>query len=180
MKTILYLLFVVLILALGCSKDNSDNNEDSTEVIYGEYSYVYSNIIKLIFKNQEGEDLLNDSTENYLSEPQLYYLVDGVITKPQDYDPQISSETGTHLITESDPYELKCSLYPGRDSILSDNDGIQTGISINYLGFSGEITDTIKTQWRYNENTGSYSWRTAWINGEELSIDDGNTFTIIK
>ncbi len=186
MKRIFYVLCIAFIVVFSCSKDNSSDeevvNDDVTDSIENSIigGFVYSNNIELTFLNQEGEDLLNDSTNGYLSYPQLYYLVDGEVVKAQKYDPQIGSETGTYLITETDPYILRCFLYEGKENVLSDEDGIITGTSTNYLGFNGEITDTIKTQWKYIEDNGSFYWTTAWIDGNELSNEDGDSFTVVK
>ncbi len=171
MKKNISLLYIIITL-ISCNKENNDSDESNS-------SSFFSNSIDLIFKNQDGEDLLNDSTDNYLSEPQLYFFINGEKIKAQDYDPQIGSETGTYLITESDPYELRCFLYDGQENVLHDSDGIQTGINTNYLEFNGEINDTITTQWEHVDDNGSFYITKVWINGE-LRTEVGDVFIIEK
>lgn len=164
-----YLMFMIFV-SISCSNEQDDSETEST---------LISNSINLIFKNEKGDDLLNDSVNGYLSDPQLYYLIDGERIKAQEYDPQIGSETGTLLITESDPYELRCFLYDGTENVLSDSAGIQTGINTNYLELNGEITDTITIQWEFIEKNGTFSIMKVWINSE-LQTETGDTFSIIK
>ncbi len=162
--------FMCFCLLFSCSKDsNEDNNEES--------SFYLNSDVNLSLVNENGEDLLNSTTEGYFSDIQLYYVVDGEKIKAQEYDSQCGGENGTLLITETTPYKLRCFTYDYYESISDDSGEIFTGTSIALLELSSEITDTITTEWETNL-VDYFTVTKVWYNGELKSIDE--SFTIIK
>jgi len=166
-----YLYIILTILFASCSKN------DSTQ-----QNLVNMNIsvaVDISFINNQNEDLLNCNTlgcynyENF----ELSYLVDGNIVSVYDYDPQLNN--GMMLIKETNPYVLRCFTYSNEnDGIVSDTNGIVTGISFAYLKLNDEEIDTLKTEWVFIKNK-SFINTKVWYN-DDLYPLDGKPINVIK
>jgi hypothetical protein len=153
----IFILIAVIILNMSCSKD-----EESSKNV------VVSVGVEFYILNQTGDDLLNSATHGYFSydKIKLYYLINGEKVAVQDFDPQVGGNNGLMLNSEKKPYTLKCITYNhGENGLISDIDGVKTGIAIAFLELSEGITDTIKTEWESKE--GKYFVnKKIWYNGE--------------
>jgi hypothetical protein len=117
--------------------------------------------------NEDGDDLLNPATKGYLpfTKFKLYYLINGQKIAAQDFDSQIGGTNGMMLITEKQPYTLRCFTYcHGDEGLISEIEGIKRGIAIAYLEINDQITDTIKTEWIHKP--GYFVNEKLWYNGE--------------
>ena len=105
----------------------------------------------------------------------LYYLVNG--EKIEVYDSNMAYPRNIGLITETTPYTLGITTYDGDEDLISEENGVKTGVSIAYLELNENVSDTIKTQWESKE--GKYFVnRKVWYNGELKSVEE--PFIIIK
>lgn len=139
----------------------------------------YSIAIDISLLNSQNEDLLNSNTLGcyYYENFELSYLVDGKVVSANDYDSQL--DNGMMLISEAHPYYLRCFTYANEnDGIVSDTNGIVTGISFTYLKLNDEAIDTLKTEWVFIKNK-SFINTKVWYNGE-LYILDGKPIDVIK
>lgn len=161
------MILILLFTIMSCS-----DNEEMAKA-----SFVLDSQVTLAIINQNGDDLLNPATSNYFSleNMKLYYLVND--EKIEIYDPNMAYPRNIGLITETTPYTLGVATYDGDEDLISEENGVKTGISIAYLKLNENITDTIKTQWESKE--GEYFVnRKAWYNGELKSVEE--PFIIIK
>lgn len=135
--------------------------------------------VDIHFLNEQNEDLLSTNTPDHYNYDniKLYYLVEGEVVLTSDYDPQLGN--AMMLITETNPYYLRCFTYANEnDGIISDSNGVVTGISYTYLKLNNEDTDTIKTEWQ-SVNGKSFVNTKVWYNGE-FHLLDGKPFRVTK
>lgn len=169
MKNILALIFVLMLA--GCTEKDKPVPSDN--------EMVYSIAVDISFLNNQGQDLLNSNTPDYYNyeDFELYYLVKDEIVSVADYDSLLIN--GMMLVTESDPYYLRSFTYANEnDGVISESDGVITGISYTYLKLNDTETDTIKTEWESIKNK-SFVNTKVWYNGA-LYIPDGKPIDIIK
>ena len=169
MKNIFALIFVLMLA--GCTEKDKPVPSDN--------EMVYSIAVDISFLNNQGQDLLNSNTPDYYNYKnfELYYLVKDEIVSVADYDSLLIN--GMMLVTESNPYYLRCFTYANEnDGVISESDGVITGISYTYLKLNDTETDTIKTEWESIKNK-SFVNTKVWYNGV-LYIPDGKPIDIIK
>lgn len=132
------------------------------------------------YLNQNGEDLLNPSTQDFLSfdNMKLYYLIDGEMVEAQDSNSMVYNQSVLNLIKEVNPYVLMVFTYhQGTDGIISEEGGIKKGASTAYLILNEFDIDTIKTEW---ESGPSYFINTYISYNGQLPDNETKSFTIIK
>jgi len=155
MKTLITILFLLIIFSC------SDNDDEPV------CCFVLNNGVKFNILNQQGEDLLNDSTPEYfpVEEMTLYYLINDEKIEAQHMLGGLEND-GIGLSTDSNPYYLSClsNIYDG-DLTIDEETGIGTGISITYLQLNNQVTDTIKTEWESKEDKYIVN-KKIWYNGE--------------
>jgi len=156
------LIFLFLVLNItACSNSNSEEPEQP-----GAQTIVAA-AVSLIFLNKDGEDLLNPATPNYfpMKDINLYYLVDGKKIAAEEYA-QVGGDRGKALTKERKPYRLAVYTYFNiQDAIETKTDGLKIGKSTTLLELNDKITDTIKTEWHYNEKNGNTIVQKFWYNG---------------
>ncbi len=167
---LLYFALIIMCFSSCTKKDNTDQ-DDTTSNFYKDVD------VNLSIINETGDDLLNPATDSYFSDIQLYYVIDGIKVKAQDYDSQIGGENGILLINETTPYKLRCFTCDNDDDASSDSGGIKTGTHIALLQLNDEITDTITTEWETNVDE-YFTVTKVWYNGDLKSINE--SFTITK
>ena len=136
---LLFVLFLVIMFASCTEKVKPTPNPD-----YMNYGIA----VDISFLNNQGQDLLNSNTPDYYNYKnfELYYLVKDEMVSAADYDSQLGN--GMMLVTESNPYYLRCFTYANEnDGVISESDGVVTGISYTYLKLNDSETDTMKTEW---------------------------------
>jgi hypothetical protein len=156
------ILISVIILTISCSKKIDEEQN----------GVVVSVDVDFHILNQNGDDLLNPATAGYLhvENMKLYYLING--ERIEVYDTLMQYPRNIGLNTESTPYSLGIGTYEGEYGLISEVDGVKTGIAIALLEFSEGITDTIKTEWESKETKCRYFVnRKVWYNGELHSPD---------
>ena len=165
MKNLLILFLIATIM--GCSKKEDLKITGFNLNVGVEFSLL----------NEKEEDLLNPNTPNHfeLEKMKLYYKIgDNVV---EVFDENMALPRNIGLNTETNPIQLGIGSYSGYEGMISEENGIKTGISIAYLALNSEETDTIKTQWESKE--GKYFVnRKVWYNGELKSVEE--PFIIIK
>ncbi len=168
-KIIILLISFTFLVFWSCSKEDGIEQEE-----YGPGPIIKSNVI-INIKNKDGKDLLNPSTAGYLpfEQMKLYYLIKG--KKNEVYDPNMAVPRGIKLITTKNPYQLAVSVYSGDD--VEEKNGVKKGISITYLEFNSNITDTIKTEWEAKEHE-YYKITKFWYNNKLYNSD--KVLTIYK
>lgn len=140
---------------MSCSKNDDVEKNGFVKSVGVEFNIL----------NQDGDDMLNPATMDYLplENMKLYYLING--EKIEVYDSSMAYPRNIGLITETIPYRLGIATYDGEDGLISEVDGVKTGIAIAFLKLSEGITDTIKTEWESKE--GKYFVnKKIWYNGE--------------
>ena len=162
-------IFILLLscIVFSCDSNTPENGYDCCTVVDLDIDFS--------FTNEKGEDLLNPETDGYysLDSIQLYYLINNEKVKVQDYDLQMGGNNGLLLITEMNPYALRCFTSGSAfEEIRNSEEKELNGQSINYLELNSETTDTIRTEWEYGE--GYFVVTKVWFNDMECEIDGYN------
>ena len=165
MKKLIIILLTYTII--GCSEKNST-----------EASFVLATGVRFKLLDESGKDLLNPNTINYfpIDSMKLYHKINEEIIEV--YDENMEYPRNISLITESNPYQIGFGSYSGYEGEISEIDGIKRGVSINYLEFNSEITDTITVEWEAKK--GIYFVNTKiWYNNT-LYNPDNMPFVVTK
>ncbi|WP_456376551.1 hypothetical protein [Lutibacter sp.] len=159
------LIILTTIILFGCTKDNTNMN-----------SYNLENQIYLSFKNANGQNLLDNSTENSynIEAMKLFYLVN-------DEPVEVTIENGFNMgsIELTSDKLLKVFTNPSSSNIVEETSEYNVAENIAYLQLSSTDTDTIKTHSRTSQNYFLVS--KVWYNNELVwERDNGGIIEITK
>lgn len=132
------------------------------------------------YLNQDGEDLLDPTTQDYYSfdNMKLYYLINGERVEARDSNPLAANQSMLRFIEETDPYSLMAFTYHEGDvDVISEDNGIKKGASTAYLVLNENDTDTIMSKWV--SGPGYFLNTEVWYNGQLPDLES-TTFIILK
>ncbi len=173
MKKIVYFIFLVSFI-ISCTKENTD--EEINMISSGT---DICSLIDISYLNTKGEDLLNPATDGYFSfeDMKLYYVKKNG-DKEEVYHGNYDNPRNISLFNEIEPFKLRIFTDTDTDNMISEDDSIMTGQSINILELNENISDTIIAEWNYYKWCGSFDVIKFWYNGTLYEKGDIVTDTI--
>jgi len=151
---------IVSLLALAC------NNETEEPV-----GINVGADVDIVFKDENGADLLNPGNSSSISDFKIYYQVNG--QKVLYNEPNLDYPGGYRIIQDANNYFLKVYLNTPYTA------GSSNGETITYLEINGNKTFEIKSQ--YNSNPSNVSCEKLWLDGSQVwaSSDGWRKFELV-
>ncbi len=160
MNKIIYFISLIFLM-ISCSKETEE--EETTESSYGVF---VSSSVHISYLNTKGEDLLDTNTVNYFPfEDMKLYYINNEGDKEEVYDGTKDFPRNMCLVGGTDPTMLTIFTDTDKDNMISENDSIMVGQSINILELNENISDTIVAEWYYYKDYAAFYISKFWYNG---------------